>query len=155
MLGPCSSRSVYPGTSGTKPTLGGPGCRLPSLPQPPTRPTSSPDVYTGWSGPLPAWDRLNKHTGSYVAPASSFPQTAVSQAGLPQAPPPHPRSRLQILPYRLCWGLLCPTDTWRDTLTQSMTISRAGANERGPGSGSQQPWGLGPHSFWEAQFPHL
>lgn len=92
MLGPCSSRSVYPGTSGTKPTLGGPGCRLPSLPRPPTRPTSSPDVYTGWSGPLPAWDRLNKHTGSYVAPASSFPQTAVSQAGLPQAPPPHPRS---------------------------------------------------------------
>lgn len=103
MLAPCSAQSVYPGTSGTKLTLGGPGCWLPSLPQAPTRPTSSPDVYTGWSGPLPAWDRLNKHTqqlGSFCLqlPTDGSPPRLVFHRRLRPTPDPlFTDSPLQII----------------------------------------------------------
>lgn len=121
---------------------------LPQLALPPTGTTSSPDVYTGQPGPLPAGDRPSKHPRPH---SSSLPLPT-------DPPPPGPASAplqslcLQILPTNCVWHWLCPATTRQATLRQFQLSPEQGQRERGSGSCAGLDRSL---CFSEARLPQL
>lgn len=75
-------------------------------------------------GPLPAWNRLNKHTRSQAPASSSLP----AWLSLSQAPPPNSRSSVYKFSSQIVFGVCCiqliPGKTFP---SQSVTIPRTGA----------------------------
>lgn len=104
---------------------GGPGCWFPGcLSLPPAGRQAGRMFTLAGQGPLPAWNRLNKHTRSQAPASSSLP----SWLSLSRVPPPHSGSSVyrfsaQIV-FRVCCIQLIPGKTFP---SRSITIPRKGA----------------------------
>lgn len=107
---------------------GGPGCWFPdclSLPRQPPAGRQAGRMFTlAGQGPLPAWNRLNKHTRSQAPAPGSLP----GWLSLSRVPPPRSRSSLYRFSSQTVFGICCiqliPGKTFP---SQSVAIPRTGA----------------------------
>lgn len=100
-------------------------------------------------GPLPAWNRLNKHTRSQAPAPSSLPGWLSLSRHL--HPTPDPLLSLQILLTDYVWGLLYPADTWQDIPKPVCSNPQNRGKVGVKGHVGRDRW----PSFSEARFPHL